>query len=62
MGWLPASLWHADTIAAAAISPLSAAGGPALPPILMLVGGSDEVVPRGQQRRFAEAARRAGNR
>ena len=33
-----------------------------MPPTLLLVGGSDEVVPAGQQLLFAERARAAGNR
>ena len=33
-----------------------------MPPTLLLVGGSDEMVPTGQQLLFAERARAAGNR
>ena len=62
-GWLPASsrrYWPADD--GASISPLSRASAPGMAPTLLLVGGSDEVVPAGQQLLFAERARAAGNR
>ena len=63
-GWLPASLFvqPLGSKSEVAISPLSAASQRGLPPILMLSGANDEVVPFGQQERFADAARRAGNR
>ena len=32
-----------------------------LPPMLLLAGGADQIVPEEQTRRFAEAAQRAGN-
>lgn len=64
-GWLPASSFLARPLAEraeAAFSPLTAADTRGLPPILMFVGEEDEVVPPGQQHRFADIARRAGNR
>jgi acetyl esterase/lipase len=62
-GWLPASVVsHQPSDGAASISPLSRASTPGLPPILMLIGGSDTVVPAEQQLHFAETARAAGNR
>ena len=48
-GWVPASLFAPGEAAIAAISPLSVAAQRSLPPILILTGGADEVVPAGQQ-------------
>ena len=68
LGWLPASAFApaveeaAAAAAAALISPMSRASERGMPPVLMMVGAADEVVPAGQQERFAETARRSGNR
>ena len=45
----------------AALSPLGAAEQRGLPPMLLLSGGADTIVPSGQVELFAEAARRRGN-
>ena len=46
---------------AASVSPLTLAGRSGLPPILLLCGGDDNIVPCEQSERFVEAAREAGN-
>ena len=62
-GLLPAAFTPAATIdaAAASISPLRLADRAGLPPMLLLTGGADQIVPCDQTRRFAEAAQAAGN-
>ena len=46
---------------AASVSPLRRASRPDLPPMLLLTGGADQVVPCDQTRQFADVARAAGN-
>ena len=58
-GFLPQPAYPADD--AASVSPLWFASRPKLPPMLLLTGGADQVVPCDQTTRFAEAARGAGN-
>ena len=64
--WL-GSLWPADGHYpvhddARSVSPLSLAGRKRLPPMLLFSAAKDTVVPIGQQSRFCEIARRAGNK
>ena len=50
-----------DRRGCASVSPLTLAGRSGLPPILLLCGGDDNIVPCEQSERFVEAAREAGN-
>ena len=60
-GLLPAATGPFPPDDAQSVSPLRlAARGDALPPMLLLTGGADQVVPCAQTSRFADAARAAG--
>ena len=60
-GLLPAARKFPLDEDAASVSPLTLAGRSGLPPILLLCGGDDNIVPCEQSERFVEAAREAGN-
>eukprot|EP00908_Phaeocystis_cordata_P016012 Transcript_27223.p1 GENE.Transcript_27223~~Transcript_27223.p1 ORF type:complete len:429 (+),score=167.22 Transcript_27223:213-1499(+) len=62
-GLLPAAYAPAPAVdaAAAAVSPLRLAERAGLPPMLLLTGGADQIVPCDQTRCFAEAAQAVGN-
>lgn len=58
---LPAHARYPEHDDAASVSPLSLASRQRLPPMLLLSANADKTVPIGQQERFAEVAREAGN-
>ena len=58
---LPAAARFPTDDDAAAVEPLRHAGREGLPPMLLLTGGADQIVPCAQTRRFAEKAQAAGN-